>query len=237
MPAEALLVAQPGDPDDHRVGVLAVGEEAQRRRLAAQLVLGIVDVSEELDLGDRQQAVMGCADAEAEDALLVEQSVDHPTGSEPLVQLRGDVVDAALRPDILAGDDDVPVRQHQVGERPAQEPCHMLRLVHHRRVAGEQRLAVFARRRVGYPETAFRRHQTLHHGRAGGELGPSDRLLANPGQGRLDLVVAVEDLGLGHDALLDQQGGAVEQGIALLVFLDLRLGAVSRLNVGAGMAV
>ena len=133
MPAKALLIAEAGDADDHRVGILAVREEAQRRRLAADLVLGIVDVGEELDLGDREQVVMGGADAEAEDALLVEQGVDHPRRAEALVQLGGDVVDAALGPDILAGDDDIVVRQHQIGERPAQQPRHMLRLVHHAR--------------------------------------------------------------------------------------------------------
>ena len=53
--AEALLVAEPGDAHDHRVAVLAVGEELQARRLAAELVLGVVQVGEVLDLRDRQQ--------------------------------------------------------------------------------------------------------------------------------------------------------------------------------------
>ncbi len=78
MAAEPFLVAEAGDPDDGRIGVLAVREEAQSRRLAANLVLGIVDVGEELDLGDREKVVMGGADSEAEDGLLVEQGVDHP---------------------------------------------------------------------------------------------------------------------------------------------------------------
>ena len=86
------------------------------------------------------------ADAEAEDALLVEQGVDHPAGAEALVELGGDVVDSALGPDILAGDDDVAVREHQIGERPAQQPRHVLRLVHHAPVAREQGLALL---RVG----------------------------------------------------------------------------------------
>jgi hypothetical protein len=50
--AEALLVAVPGDPDDHRVDELPVGEEPQSRGLAPQLVLRVVEVGEVLDLGD-----------------------------------------------------------------------------------------------------------------------------------------------------------------------------------------
>src|SRR3546814_16520141 len=62
MSAEALLITQTRDADDHRVGILPVREEAERRRLAANLVLGIVDISEELDLGHRDEAVVRHAD-------------------------------------------------------------------------------------------------------------------------------------------------------------------------------
>ena len=65
--AEALLVGQPGDPHDHRVAERAAGEELQRRRLAAQLVLGVVQVGEVLDLRDRQQPADRRAEREAED--------------------------------------------------------------------------------------------------------------------------------------------------------------------------
>ena len=54
--AEALLVAVAGDAHDHRVAELAVARRTQRRRLAAQLVLGVVQVGEVLDLRDRQAA-------------------------------------------------------------------------------------------------------------------------------------------------------------------------------------
>src|SRR5690606_41579940 len=53
--AEAALVGQAGDPHDHPVRVPAVGEETQGRGLPAQLVLGVVQVGEVLDLGHRQQ--------------------------------------------------------------------------------------------------------------------------------------------------------------------------------------
>ena len=75
--AEALLVGEPGDAHDHRVAVRTVREERQARRLAAQLVLGVVQVGEVLDLGDRQQPAHPGAEREPEDRLLVEQGVEH----------------------------------------------------------------------------------------------------------------------------------------------------------------
>ena len=56
MAAEPLLVAVALDPHDHPVAVRALREELERRRLAAQLVLGVVEVCEVLDLGDRDEA-------------------------------------------------------------------------------------------------------------------------------------------------------------------------------------
>ena len=76
--AEALLVAVAGDAHDERVGVLPVGEERQAGRLAAQLVLGVVQVGEVLDLGDRHEPGHPGAERQAEDRLLVEQRVEHP---------------------------------------------------------------------------------------------------------------------------------------------------------------
>src|SRR3546814_21172160 len=86
------------------------------------------------------------ADREPEDRLFVEQGVDDARRSEALMKLGGDVVDTPLRPDILARDDDFLVREHQVGERPAEEPRHMLRLVQRAGIAAEHRLAVVVRR-------------------------------------------------------------------------------------------
>ena len=43
VPAEAALVGQAGDPHHHPVAVLPIGEEGQRRRFAAELVLGACD--------------------------------------------------------------------------------------------------------------------------------------------------------------------------------------------------
>ena len=54
VPAKPSLIAEARDAHDHRIGILAVGEERQRRRLAADLVLGVVDIGEELDFRDRR---------------------------------------------------------------------------------------------------------------------------------------------------------------------------------------
>src|SRR3546814_18256592 len=105
MSAEARLIAEPRDADDHRVGILTVGEKAERRRLAANLVLGIVDIGEELDLGHRDEAVVRHADRETEARLFVEKGVDDARRSEALMKLGGDIVDTPLRPDILAPPD------------------------------------------------------------------------------------------------------------------------------------
>src|SRR5690606_13333572 len=72
MTPKALLISEPRDADDHRIGVLAIREEAQGRSLAANLVLGIVDIGKELDFGHRDKTVVRHADREAQYCLLVE---------------------------------------------------------------------------------------------------------------------------------------------------------------------
>ena len=71
--AEPLLVGQPGDAHHHRVAVLGAGEEGQRGRLAADLVSGVVQVRQVLDLGHRQQAGQPGAQRNPEDGLLVQR--------------------------------------------------------------------------------------------------------------------------------------------------------------------
>src|SRR5205085_1063068 len=77
MAAEALLVTVSGDPQDHRVAVLAIREERQGRGLAAKLILGVVQVSQVLDLGNREQTGEAATERDAEDRLLVEKRVEH----------------------------------------------------------------------------------------------------------------------------------------------------------------
>ena len=115
--AEPLLVGQPGDPDDHAVGVLAVGEEPQRGGLAAELVLGVVQVGEVLDLGHRHEPREAGAERRAEDGLLVEQGVEDPGRTEAVPQPPRDAVDPALDRHVLAEDEDVVVVRQLVAER------------------------------------------------------------------------------------------------------------------------
>ncbi|SBV34885.1 protein of unknown function [uncultured Sphingopyxis sp.] len=237
MAAEALLIAEPRDADHHRVRILAVREEAQCRCLAADLVLGIVDIGEELDLGHRKEAIVRHADREPEDRLLVEQGVDDARRAETLMELRRDIVDATLRPDILARDDDLPMREHQVGERPREETRHVLRLVHRLRVAAEHRLAIVVRRRVGAGDLPLRRDQAFHHAGGGRDLRAQDRRFGLPRERRTDLFIGVGDLGARHPAMFDHQRRAREQRVARLVGLDQRLGKIGALHVGPGVAV
>ena len=83
VPSEAPLVAVARDPDHHPVPVRALGEELERRRLAAKLVLGVVEVREVLDLGNREEPADRRPEREAEDRGLVEQRVEDPPGAEP----------------------------------------------------------------------------------------------------------------------------------------------------------
>ena len=110
VPAEAALVAEPLDADDHPVAVRALGEELERRRLAAQLILGVVEVREVLDLGDRHEARHRRSEREPEDRRLVEQRVEHPLLAESRLQTARDPVDAALRGDVLAEDERLGMR-------------------------------------------------------------------------------------------------------------------------------
>ena len=115
VPAEALLVAVARDPHDHGVAVLPIGEELQRRALAADLVRGVVQISEVLDLGDGKQPGDPCAEREPEDRLLVEQRVEHPRRTGPVEQSAGDAVHAAFARDVLAEDDRLRIAVEDVG--------------------------------------------------------------------------------------------------------------------------
>ena len=118
VPAEPLLVGEAGHPDHQRVAVLPGGEELQARRLAAQLVLGVVQVGEVLDLRHGQQAGHARAEAEAEDRLLVEERVEDPPGAEPPRQSPGDAVHAALAAHVLAEGEQPGMGRERVRERP-----------------------------------------------------------------------------------------------------------------------
>ena len=115
-PPKPFWYASPGDPDHHRVAEPALGEERQRRRLAAELILGVVQVGEVLDLRDRHQPGQAGAERQPEDRLLVQQGVEDPGRAEPAGQAAGDAVDAALDPDVLAEDDHPAVGGQDLGQ-------------------------------------------------------------------------------------------------------------------------
>src|SRR5215213_4190937 len=105
MAAEPLLVAVSGDSQHHRVAVLPIREERQGRGLASELILGIVQVGQVLDLGNRKQAGDAATERDAEDGLLVEKRVEHPSGAEAALQPTGYAVDTSLLADVLAKDE------------------------------------------------------------------------------------------------------------------------------------
>ena len=127
---EAALVSEASNADHHGVGELPIRKERQRCCLTAELVLGIVQIREELDLDDWDEPVVRQADAHAKNRLLVEDGVDHPMGAEPLLEPLGHAVHATLGPDIFARKDDLAVPQQLVGQRPVQQLCQMLRFAH-----------------------------------------------------------------------------------------------------------
>ena len=117
MPAKAFLIGQAGNAHDHRVAILLVGEKAQRRRFAPNLVLGIVQISEELDFGDRYKAIVTQADCKAEDGLFIEKRVKHARGTKFFLQALRHAVNAALAGYIFAEQRNIWITLHQVGER------------------------------------------------------------------------------------------------------------------------
>ena len=167
MAAEPLLVSVARDPHDHRVAVLAVGEELQRGAFAADLVGGVVQVGEVLDLGDRQQPGHPGAEGEAEDGLFVEEGVEHPGRADLLHQPAGDAVDAALAGDVLAEDQ----RFAGIGEDVEQGAVDRLgegqRAVVLGQPAADDPASGGPGRRVGLGGALGARvAQRLHHGRA-----------------------------------------------------------------------
>ncbi len=88
-----------------------------RRRLAPELVGGVVQVGEVLDLRDRQQPGQPRTEREPEDGLLVQHGVEHPARAEPGQQPPGHPVDPALAGDVLAEHQHLRACRQRVGER------------------------------------------------------------------------------------------------------------------------
>ena len=137
MPAKALLIAQRRNADHHRVAPLPVAEKRQGRRLATQLIFGIVQISQKLDFRHRDETVVCKADGKAQNALLIQQRVDHTRRAKPRMQLLRDTVVAAFAAHIFAHQQGFRITQHYVVQRPVDQPRHWLRLVHLRRVTAK----------------------------------------------------------------------------------------------------
>src|SRR3546814_5491653 len=89
MAAKAALVTQRRDPHHHRVAILVVAEELQTRRFATNLVRGVMEVRQVLDLGQRQHAHVGVTLGQAKDHGLVEQrrSEEHTSELQSLMRI------------------------------------------------------------------------------------------------------------------------------------------------------
>ena len=225
-PPKPALVAVAGDPDHHSVPVRPLREELQRRRLAAELVLGVVQVREVLDLRDRQEPAHRGAEREAEDRRLVEQRVEDATRAEARVQPACDPVDAALHGDVLAEEQSTRVVLEHGGETgvdPLRErqrlgTCERVREPPVRDHAGR------ARRE--------RRHDLLgrRHLRERGDL---ERQLAHLVACRQ---VVVRELLTGRTSGGDEPARGAENRVALVVRADRLRRAIRHLGVGARVA-
>ena len=237
--AEALLIGQPRHPDDERIAVRAAGEELQGGRLAAQLVLGVVQVREVLDLGHGQQAGDAGAEREPEDGLLVEEGVDDPGSAEPALQSARDAVDAALAAHVLAEQQEAGLDGGDVGEGPVDrlrqgQPALVLRQLR----AVHPAPLVLRRGTGGTLRDGGRRprRQRRHHLLRGPEPGVPDRLAD-----RDDDLVADEFPPAAHllrreQPVRDDGPQGRGQRITLELGGDVRGLPVGGLEVGPGVA-
>ena len=128
MATETALVAPTGDADDHRVAKLPARKELQRRGFAANLVLGVVVVGEVLNFRHRKKAQLRRADCHAENALLVEQRVEHAPAPGVSRELCRHAIHAAAFCDVLAEHEHLRVLGKHVVKAPVQQLGEMARL-------------------------------------------------------------------------------------------------------------
>jgi hypothetical protein len=241
MAAETALVAQAGDAHHHRIAVLAVGEELQRAGLAADLVAGVVEVGEVLDLRQRQHAEVGIALGKTEDHGLVEQGVEHPRRAEGLVQALRHRVDAALLRHVLAEQQGFRVLGEQVvqglvdldGEMARRLLLGQLRLAAEGLQAG---LGIVVAGGLAVDDIGMAGRQRRHHLVQRGELRPAIGFLGGGEAPGADRFVELQHPGLRHQARHQRDLRRAQQGVAGLhphQFLD---GPPFDLEVGAGVA-
>ena len=241
--AEALLVGQARDAHQQRVAELPGAEELERGGLAAELVQGVVQVGQVLDLGDRQEADVGGALGDAQDRGLVEQRVEDPPDAEALLQPVGHVVDTALAADVLAEQDQLRAARQLVGEGGVEAARQGARVRQGRLFRQRPAVQLPTSRQVqlladspGCHQVRMVRGERSDHllGRlqprpTGCLLGGGHDSLAGIGKQRVELFG-------GGGAGLDQAARIAEQGVASLVGVDLGGGAVDLLGVASGVA-
>ena len=222
--AEPALVGEAGHPHHHPVAGTARRRRTQGRRLAAQLVLGVVQVGEVLDLGDRHEAGEGRTQGDAEDRLLVEQRVEHPSATEPLVQTASDAVNTALDGHVLTEEQCLRMGRHQLGQRGVDGLRQRQRCGRSPGRAGAGGASDLGERDRRHDRLTAAERLLVHHaGRVVHHL-VTDRL------------VAVQHLVRRPGAALDEHAGACEEGVPRVVGHDLGGGAVGDLRVRAGVA-
>ena len=124
MPGIAAFEEADRHAQHHRRGEAVVGAPAHRPAIVDLLGRGL-GIFAELDFRHRHQPGERHADGAADDPFLVEAGVEDPLGAVLLLQAQGHRVDAALRPDILAEQEDARVDLQLVVERPADRGDHV----------------------------------------------------------------------------------------------------------------
>ena len=225
MTAESLLVAISRNTDDEAVAVLAIGEERQRRSLAAQLVLGVVEVGEVFDLGNRHEAADRAAIGQSEDRGLVEQGVEHSAASGLGHESLGHAVHTTFHRDVLAEHQHVRLAVEHCGQ------CGVdgLRKRQGLGVAGRRQRLSQALDLVGAP----------HRQRTNDFLGRGE--LLGVGQIACDLVhhvgnfvVPLQQVRL-LPARCQQRSGSAQDRVAVSFGAHLGTAAICGFDIGAGV--
>src|ERR1700686_1499725 len=113
-----------GRADDYGDCPVAVGPVAGSRRLAHDLVEGGMDEIRELDLSDRDQAVQGGADRDADNGRLRQRRIEHARLAEARVETVRRPEHPALPANVLAHDEHTVVALHLFADPSAHRLYH-----------------------------------------------------------------------------------------------------------------
>ena len=176
-------------------------------------------------------------DAETEDRLLIEQRVDHPVRPKTGNQFLRHAIDTALAADILAHHRDLAMFQHQIAQRPVDQPAHDLRLFHRLEIAAEGLRTCFRQRSVGSPAGPLRGNETCHHFFSRLQPWPRDRFFRHPFNPFAGFMIDRECCFRLECAGLGQQPHRVQQRIVCLLGFDFLTFHVGGGNIRPGMAI